>query len=528
MSAPVPRRAHLFPTTHHRSSRAVLAGGMAAVAVASLALFATRATAQEEPTWSQFQGGPGHPGVLADGPPPPYRVAWTLPAPAGDALSGAVVAGDLVVSVGEEAVYGIDLASGAVQWQIPRAGGPLSVPAIGVAGGRRILLYLEGPGPVGAVGPTSPSASPSGGDPTSTTAASPSSAATDEEGDTSTLVAVALGDRTELWRTPLEALSRSGVTIDGANAFVGDEEGTVAAVSLEDGAVTWSQDLDGHVDTPLAVSDGQVYAVARNADTPQVVVAAFDTASGERGWPAVVLQASSTAGSAPTAGGGSVFVGSADRWVRALDAGDGAERWATLALSLFSPATSLAFDGESVFAADISGGLYGLDANDGERRWSFQLNEVVLRSSPVVSGASVLLGLGDGRLVAIDVSSGHLIWESDASPGLVGTIALSTDAVIAVKGGRGAGLIAFEHDPDGALVDVPSPTELDVGATLSRYGLAAVLVFGVALVPGLLARRRFGPAAEGSDEIDDDAPDDDVVDETDRAVGSASDEEEDA
>ncbi len=132
--------------THLRSSRAVLAAGMAAVAVASLALFATRASAQEEPTWSQFQGGPGHPGVLADGPAPPYRVAWTLPAPAGDALSGAVVAGDLAVSVGEEAVYGIDVASGAVQWQIPRAGGPLSVPAIGVAGGRRILVYLEGPG----------------------------------------------------------------------------------------------------------------------------------------------------------------------------------------------------------------------------------------------------------------------------------------------------------------------------------------------------------------------------------------------
>ena len=119
------------------------------------------------------------------------------------------------------------------------------------------------------------------------------------------------------------------------------------------------------------------------------------------------------------------------------------------------------------------------------------------------------------------------MWESDPTPGLVGTIALSTDAVIAVKGGRDAGLIAFEHDPDGALIDVPSPTELDAGTTLSRYGLAAVLVFGVALVPGLLGRRRFGPASGGSDEIDDDAPDDDVVDETDRAVDSRPDEEED-
>jgi outer membrane protein assembly factor BamB len=517
---------------HHRSSRAVLAAAVAAVAAASLTLLASGATAQEEPTWSQFQGGPGRHGVLADGPSAPYRVAWTLPAPAGDALSGAVVAGDVVVSVGEEAVYGIDVASGSVEWQVRRAGGPLSVPAIGVAGGRRILVYVEGP--VDTAGPASPSASPSGDDASSTTAASPSPAATGEEGDTSTVVAIALGDRTELWRTPLGGLSRSGVTIDGANAFVGaqevgGQEGTVTAISLEDGAVIWSQTLDGRVDTPLAVSDGQVYAVARNADTPQVAVAAFDAASGERGWPAAVArQASSTAGSAPSAGGGSVFIGSADRWVRALDAGDGTERWATLALSLFSPATSLAFDGGSVFAADISGGLYRLDANDGERRWSYQLNEVVFRSSPVVSGSSVLLGLADGRLVAVDESSGHLVWESDPSPGLVGTIALSTDAVIAVKGGRSAGLIAFEHDPDGTLVDVPSPTELDVGTTLSRFGLAAVLVFAVAFVPGLLARRRFGPAAEPSDEIDDDASDDDVVGETDRTVGPASDTEEDA
>ena len=520
----------------HRSSRAVPAAVVAVVGVASLTLLASGATAQEEPTWSQYQGGPGHPGVLADGPSPPYRVAWTLPAPAGDALSGAVVAGDVAVSVGEEAVYGIDVASGTVEWQVPRAGGPLSVPAIGVAGGRRILLYLEGPGPVDTAGPASPSAtssvSPSAGDPTSTTAASPSPAVTGEERDTSTLVAIALGDRTELWRTPLVGLSRSGVTIHGANAFVGmsppgpvtrDRQGTVTAISLEDGAVTWSQKLDGRVDSPLAVSDSQVYAVARNAETPQVAVAAFDAASGERGWPAPALQTSSTAGSAATAGGGSVFIGSADRRVRALDAGDGTERWATLALSLFSPATSLAFDGESVFAGDISGGVYRLDANDGERRWSYQLNEVVFRSSPVVSGSSVLLGLADGRLVAIDVSSGHLVWESDPSPGLVGTIALSTDAVIAVKGGRSAGLIAFEHDPDGTLVDVPSPTQLDVGTTLSRFGLAAVLVFAVAFAPGLLARRRFGSAAEGSDEIDGDASDVDVDVETDRRVGPASD-----
>jgi outer membrane protein assembly factor BamB len=467
------------------------------MAFATRASLAGVATAQEQPGWSQFQGGPEHAGISAEGPEPPYRVRWTLRAPAGGALSGAVVAGDLAVSVGEEAVYGIDVASGDVEWKAPRAGGPLSVPAVGTGERGRILVYVEGPAEDDATPP-----SPSVSAPASTTA-SPSPAAVDASADASELVAIALGDRTELWRTPLGALSRSGVTIDGATAFVGDQDGTVYAVSLDSGAIAWSQTVDGDLDTPLAVSDGRVVAVARDADTSKVIVAAFDAASGERVWPAVAVQGS-TAGSAPVGGGGSVYVGSADRRIRALDDDDGTERWATLVLSLFSPATSLAFDGRDVFAADISGGLYRIDASDGARRWSYHLNEAVFRSSPVVSGSAVLLGLGDGSLVAVDVASGHLVWESVPSPGLIGTIALASDAVIAVKGGRRAGLIAFESDPDGALVDVPSPTELEVGTTLSRYAIAAVIVFVVAFIPGLLARRRFGSVGVGPGVVDED------------------------
>jgi outer membrane protein assembly factor BamB len=462
--------------------------------------FTPAATAQEAPTWSQFQGGPGHSGVLVDGPQPPYRVRWTLPAPAGEALSGAVVAGGVAVSVGTEAVYGIDVASGTLEWQVARDGGPLSVPAIGAGPRGRILLYLEGPGSDDAVGTPegspSPSASATSGS-TSGASTTPAPTGPVEQGGGSTLVAISLADQSEVWRTPLGEISRSGVTVDGTNAFVGDTAGTVYAVSLETGAISWSEEMGGRVDSAVAVSDGRAVAVARNTDTAQVVVAAFDEATGERSWPALAIQANSTAGTAASAGGGSLFIGSADRRVRALDAADGTDRWATLVLSLFSPASALAFDDHSVFAADIAGGLYRLDVADGGRAWSYHLNEVVLRSSPVVSGDSVLLGLGDGRLVAIDVASGHLVWQSAPSPGLVGTIALASDAVIAVKGGRDAGLIAFEHDPEGALIDIASPTELEAGTTLTRWGLAAVIVFAVAFVPGLWAKRRFGVAVQG-------------------------------
>jgi len=115
-----------------------------------------------------------------------------------------------------------------------------------------------------------------------------------------------------------------------------------------------------------------------------------------------------------------------------------------------------------------------------------------------------LLGLQDGRLVVVDDADGHLVWQSAPTPGLIGAIALAPDVVVAVKGGREAGLIAFETDPDGHLIDVASPTELDLGVTLPRLALGAAIALVVVLVPGFLARRRFGDAfAQVDDEADD-------------------------
>lgn len=521
--------------SRYRSTSAVLwiAAALVSIAVPPLAL---RAEAQEQPSWSQFQGGPTHAGYVAGGPQPPYRVRWTLRSPAGGRLSPAVAHGDLAISVGREAVYGVDVSSGDVDWQVPRAGGPLSPPAIATDAGHRALLYLEGPGPSGASGSVSPSprsASPSPSPPAATAgSASPTAATQSGQAGVSVLVAVRFRDRAELWRTSLKATARSGVTVEGGTAYVGDDDGTVYAVSVQDGAVIWTAEVAGQIDAPIAVGDERAFVVARNPDTPQAVIAAFDAGSGERAWPPVTVQANSNAASAPTVGGGSVYVGSADRRVHALDAADGSERWTSLVLSLFSPATALAFDDESIYAADVSGGLYRLRVDDGARRWSHHLNEGVLRSSPVVSGGSVLLGLEDGRLAALDAMSGHLVWQSDVAVGPVGAIALSGDVVIAVKGGRNAGLVSFEHDPAGTLVDVASPTDFDPGTTFLRYALAAAAVFAVVFVPGLLARRRFGISTLGSPDAE--PPTDDTnasadVETTASPAGtSTSDAEEDA
>ena len=197
-----------------RHARAVrLAAAVAAVAAVATFVAAAAAAAQEiEPAaWSQFQGGPGHEGFRDDGPAPPYRVRWSLADPSGDRLSPAIVAGDVAITVGPEAVYGVGLSDGAIAWEIAREGGPLSVPAVGTADGEDVLVYLEGPGPVSSEGGASPTPGTTT-DPTTTT--SPDAAGDDEEA-VSELVGVSLADQTERWRVRLGAIARSGVTIEG-------------------------------------------------------------------------------------------------------------------------------------------------------------------------------------------------------------------------------------------------------------------------------------------------------------------------
>ncbi|MEX2405843.1 MAG: PQQ-binding-like beta-propeller repeat protein [Actinomycetota bacterium] len=475
--------------------------------------------------WSQFQGGDDHRGVLAEGPEPPFRIRWTFPAPEEEALSGAVIVEDLAISVGERAVYAVDLLTGELAWEVPRTGGPISTPAIAM-GNRTTVLYLEGPGGDDATSPSaSTSASPSAASPTSSP--SPADVADD---DGSVLVALDLADQTERWRAALGAESRSGVTVDADTAYVGDEDGIVHAIALADGEIRWTADLaegsgaegatgatgceafeGGAVDVPIGVAEDSVIVVGRNVDGGAVAVGALSSSTGDCTW-RVFPQLGSSAISAPAAAEGIVVVGSADRFVRGLAAEDGQERWSSLALSLFSPFSAPAFPPGTVYVADLGGGLYRFDAGDGARVWSYQFNEVVL-GSPVVSGDTVLLGLNDGRLVALNAASGHLVWQGGTGPGRLAALALAPDAIVAEKGGRDAGLIAFEHDPKGRLVDVPSPTELDAPTTLSRVGLAAVVLIAVLSVPGIFLRRRFGAMLPELEGADDDEQEDDVHDE---------------
>lgn len=136
--------------------------------------------------------------------------------------------------------------------------------------------------------------------------------------------------------------------------------------------------------------------------------------------------------SSPAVSGGTVFLGSSDRTLYALDERSGALRWkfATHGRIASSPAVAQgrvyfgSFD-SNFYALDVaSGALLWKFATEGERRFSGRhlhgaepAAEVmpdpfdVFLSSPALADGRVYFGSGDGNVYALDAVTGALSWK---------------------------------------------------------------------------------------------------------------------
>ncbi|AGN85192.1 MULTISPECIES: outer membrane protein assembly factor BamB [Enterobacteriaceae] len=210
--------------------------------------------------------------------------------------------------------------------------------------------------------------------------------------------------------------------------YAADRHGVVKAVSIEDGHEIWSVNLaekDGWFSTRAAllsggvtVSGGHVYVGSEKAQ-----VYALNTSDGSQAWKTKVA---GEALSRPVVSDGLVLIHTSNGQLQALNESDGATKWT---VNLDMPALSLR--GESApttaFGAAIVGGDNGRVSavlmQQGQMIWQQRISQANgpteidrlsdVDTTPVVVGNVVYALAYNGNMTALDLRSGQIMWKRE-------------------------------------------------------------------------------------------------------------------
>jgi outer membrane protein assembly factor BamB len=172
----------------------------------------------------------------------------------------------------------------------------------------------------------------------------------------------------------------------------------------------WNRSIgDGQGDTysllAPAVDGDHIYAAGANG-----VVMAMDRFSGDVLWKQDIERSIS---GAIGVGSGLVVVGTLKGEVIALDQSTGEQKW--LALVPSEVLSAPAVNSEMVVVQTQDDRVIGFDAATGQQRWLYDNQPAVLTlrgtSAPVLTSRLAIAGFSSGKVVAIDLARGIPVWE---------------------------------------------------------------------------------------------------------------------
>jgi outer membrane protein assembly factor BamB len=159
--------------------------------------------------------------------------------------------------------------------------------------------------------------------------------------------------------------------------------------------------------------------------------------------------------------GDTVYVGSTDENLYALNLADGKPKWQYKCAPIKAPASC--HDG-SVFVGDEDGTFHRVDAARGTRQWTYKTDGEI-SSGANFAGDTVLFGSGDENLYRLSLKDGKLLWKFKVAGGP----AMGTPAVVE---GRtfAAGCDSTLH-----VIDLESGKELKSAELSGQVGAAAAV-----------------------------------------------------
>ncbi len=233
------------------------------------------------------------------------------------------------------------------------------------------------------------------------------------------------------WRFPTGDRVVSSAVWNDNVLYFGSDDGNVYAVDAQTGHQVWKRTTGGPVPATPAVANGRVYVGSYDGK-----FYAFDAHTGATAWKFATggerrFEAKGLHGmqprnqtfadpydvflSSPVVAQGTVYFGSGDGNVYAIDAASGDLRWKFQTGDVVH--ASPAYAGGVLYFGSWDSYLYAVDAATGQERWRFKSgedplihNQVGFQSSPAVVGGLVYVGCRDANRYAIDRASGKEKW----------------------------------------------------------------------------------------------------------------------
>lgn len=207
--------------------------------------------------------------------------------------------------------------------------------------------------------------------------------------------------------------------VDAGYAYVTSAEGTLAKLDSSNGNQAWRVNVGEKLTGGVGVG-GSLVVVG----TQKGIVYAYDIA-GKLQWKSKL---SSEVLSAPKYFDGMVIVRTGDSRIYGINANDGSRKWVydrtSPALTLRSSA-GVVVDSGAVYAGFAGGKLAAIRADNGKMLWEASVAQpkgvteieriADITSLPVVDGPLVYAVAYQGRIAAVDRSTGRVVWNRDIS-----------------------------------------------------------------------------------------------------------------
>ncbi len=206
----------------------------------------------------------------------------------------------------------------------------------------------------------------------------------------------------------------------GEQLFVADRKGRVIALNISNGKRNWEARTKTAISAGPGTGEGLVLVGTSDAE-----VLALDAEDGSLLWTAFV---SSEVLAVPRVDSGVVVVQTSDGKVAGLSVTDGQRLWiydrSVPVLTLRGTSTP-AVERGLVVAGFANGKLAALSSKNGMVAWESSIaiprgrseleRMVDIDADPVISGRTVYAATFQGRVVALDIASGDIIWQKDMS-----------------------------------------------------------------------------------------------------------------